>query len=108
MGCGRLVSRGTRRRSRRSRRRFDWNRDARVSRQSAAAGLKLQRYRVAADDAACAIERDSNLKALIRGGTANLRLRCADKALKMFDAALAVAPEDERALREQREAARRR
>ncbi len=34
----------------------------------AAAGLKLQRYRVAADDAACAIERDSNyLKALIRG-----------------------------------------
>ncbi len=72
----------------------------------AAAGLKLQRYRVAADDAACAIERDSNyLKALIRGGTANLRLRCADKALKMFDAALAVAPEDERALRGKREAA---
>ena len=72
----------------------------------AAAGLKLQRYRVAADDAACAIERDSNyLKALIRGGTANLRLRCADKALKMFDAALAVAPEDERARSGKREAA---
>ena len=72
----------------------------------AAAGLKLQRYRVAADDAACAIDRDSSyVKALIRGGTANLRLRCPDKALKMFDAALAVAPEDERALRGKREAA---
>lgn len=73
----------------------------------AAAGLKLERFRVAADDAACAVERDATyVKALLRGATAQLKLRCPEKALEMFDAVLKIDPEDEAASRGRREAAR--
>ena len=73
----------------------------------AAAGLKLERFRVAADDAACAVERDATyVKAILRGATAQLKLRCPEKALEMFDAVLKIDPEDETATTGRREAAR--
>jgi len=72
-----------------------------------AAALKLERFRAAAEDAACAIERDSRyVKALLRGASAQLKLRCPEKALELFEAVLEIDPEDESASRGRLEAER--
>ena len=71
----------------------------------AAAGIKLERFRAAAEDAECAIERDAKyVKALLRAGTANLKLRLPDKALEMFDSVLTIDPDNEKAIKGRREA----
>ena len=71
----------------------------------AAAGIKLERFRAAAEDAECAIERDAKyVKALLRAGTANLKLRLPDKALEMFDSVLTIDPDNEKAIKGRQEA----
>ena len=73
----------------------------------AAAGLKLERFGVAADDAECAVARDATyVKALSRCATARLKLRCPQQALEMFDRVLEIDPDDDVAQRGRREAAR--
>ena len=59
----------------------------------AACALKLERFRVAADDADHAIEREkTHVKALVRAGKAYLWLRDPNVASIRFDAALALDP----------------
>ena len=73
----------------------------------AAAGIALGRFEVAADDAQHAIERDGTyVKALVRSGTANLKIRRHGKALEMFRRALELDPTSASAARGAREAER--
>lgn len=73
----------------------------------AAAGIALGRFEVAADDAQHAIERDDTyVKALVRAGTANLKIRRPAKALDMFRRALELDPTSVPAERGAREAER--
>lgn len=61
----------------------------------AAAALKLGRADIAAEDADEALQRDPhNIKALLRGGQARLRLRHAQEAHRLFSQALDIDPEN--------------